>query len=113
MSALTEAERAQLKEVIEARIRETQSDIVTLLETVKPISPDNAIGRLSRMDAIASKGVNEELLRQAKQRLRLLELALERADTSAFGSCTRCGESIAFGRMMIMPESTRCARCAV
>lgn len=112
MSALTDEERTQLKVLLQARIRETHSDIATLLEAVKPISPDNAIGRISRMDAIASKGVNEELLRQARQRLRLLERALERADTSAFGSCTLCGGKIPYGRMMIMPESTRCAQCA-
>jgi len=113
MSALTDEERTQLKELLQTRIRDTQTDIASLLESVKPISPDNAIGRLSRMDAIASKGVNEELLRQARQRLRLLERALERVDTPAFGTCTRCGNDIPFGRLLIMPESTRCARCAV
>ena len=113
MSALTDAERTQLKELLRERIRETQSDITDLMETVKPISPDSAIGRLSRMDAIASKEVNEELLRQARQRLRQLERALQRADTPAFGICSHCGKAIPLGRLMVMPESTRCARCIV
>ena len=35
-------------------------------EITKPIAPENAIGRISRMDAINNKSVTEAALRQAK-----------------------------------------------
>lgn len=111
MHALTAEERQQLKELIERRIEDAQDDIVSLDEATQPIEPDNAIGRLSRMDAIASKGVNEELLRKTRARLAMLERALQRIDLAQFGSCAVCGEAIPLGRLMAMPESTRCAKC--
>ncbi|MBR9976560.1 MAG: TraR/DksA C4-type zinc finger protein [Bacteroidetes bacterium] len=113
MSGLTTEEREQLREALISRRDETKQDIETLTEAVQPIAPDNAIGRLSRMDAISSKGVNEELLRQAKERLRLIERALQNIDHPRIGTCTRCGRHIPFGRLLIMPESTRCASCSV
>ena len=111
MSTLAPDERNALKILIEARIADLHEDIASLKEAVKPIAPDCAIGRLSRMDAINSKSVNEELLRTSQRRLQLLERALQRADSPQFGLCTRCGKPIPFGRLEIMPESIRCAGC--
>ncbi len=111
MSALSLDERQALKALLESKIVELKEDIVSLREAVKPIAPDSAIGRLSRMDAINSKSVNEELLRSSERRLQLLERALQRADSPQFGLCTRCGKPIPLGRLEVMPESTRCAGC--
>ena len=105
---LSEQEKHVLHEAIVNGIRDIRDDIASLEEAVQPISPDNAIGRVSRMDAISSKSVNEELLRQAKQRLGQLEQALQRIDGADYGVCTRCGIVIPVGRLLAMPESTRC-----
>lgn len=111
MDQLSAEQRETLRALLTAKIDELRTDIASLEEAVKPIAPDCAIGRLSRMEAINSKSVNEELLRSARRRLQLVERALQRADHPQFGLCTRCGRPIPFGRLEIMPESTRCAGC--
>ena len=55
-----------LQQKIIDHIEKEQEKICTLKELTKPISPENAIGRISRMDAINNKSVNEAALRQPK-----------------------------------------------
>jgi DnaK suppressor protein len=109
---MTDAERAQLREKIRESIMQTERDIVDLTELTKPIEPENAIGRISRMDAINNKSVNEAALRQATAKLEKLRVALEKCDDVSFGTCTRCGASIQMGRLLFMPESALCMKCA-
>lgn len=109
---MTDAERGQLRENIRESIAQTERDIVDLLELTKPIEPENAIGRISRMDAINNKSVNEAALRQATAKLEKLKVALEKCADANFGSCTRCGADIQMGRLLFMPESVLCMKCA-
>ena len=81
-------------------------------ELTKPIPPSEAIGRVSRMDAINNRSVNEAALRQLEQELAALEKALSRMRDEKFGKCMQCGEDIPTGRLMLMPGATRCVRCA-
>lgn len=97
---------------IHAEIEKTQLEITELKELTKPISPENAIGRVSRMDAINNKSINENRLRTAENKLRKLNHALANSQEEAFGSCSRCGGDIQLGRLMLLPESSFCVRCA-
>ena len=59
-------EKSQLKSLakrIKEEIKCTQEKIDTYSNLCKPISPENAIGRVSRMDAINNKSVVEAALR--------------------------------------------------
>ncbi len=78
----------------------------------KPIAPDNAIGRLSRMDAIGNLSINQATLADNRRKLTLLHKALGRVDDSEFGICVDCGEPIPVGRILIMPETNLCVHCA-
>lgn len=89
-----------------------EAKIADLKELTKPITPDCAIGRVSRMDAINNKSVNESALRAAETRLRNIEISLEKSEESDFGKCRQCGYDIPVGRLLVMPGSTRCVRCA-
>jgi RNA polymerase-binding transcription factor len=103
---------AFFKDKINAEISILQVKILDLKEITKPIPPENAIGRISRMDAINNRSVNEATLRTAENKLIKLEMALEKTKESQFGVCIRCGQKIPEGRLMIMPESTKCVNCA-
>ena len=57
------------------------------MEITSPISPENAIGRISRMDAINNKTINDRTLRKAEEKLKKLRLALYRINDPKFGKC--------------------------
>jgi len=105
-------DRKEFKAVILEEIESQKSQIESLLKSVKPIAPDNAIGRLTRMEAIGNKGVSEASLNSAQRKLARLEAALSKIENPEFGVCTRCSSFIPKGRMLLMPESVTCVACA-
>ena len=105
-------ERAILKEKIIETLEQTTREVKDLEELTKPIGPENSIGRVSRMDAINNKSVAEAALRSTRKKLRSLQIALSRIDNEAFGICELCKRPFPPARLMYMPESTRCVRCA-
>ncbi len=105
-------ERQTLKKKIIETIAKTEEHLRQLEEMTQPIGPENAIGRVSRMDAINNKSVSEASLRSTRRKLSSLQLALSKVDNPDFGLCTHCKQPIPSARLMFMPESTRCVRCA-
>ena len=109
---MNKQERNKAKESIKKSIQETQKGISNLKELTKPISPENAIGRVSRMDAINNKSVNEAALRNTISKLAMLESAIQRINQVDFGLCIRCKNQIPIQRILLMPQSSRCVHCA-
>lgn len=109
---LSKQEKHKIKEIVIKNIESAESDIIELTEVTKPVAPDNSIGRISRMDAINNKSVNEAALRKTQVRLKKLRNVLEDIDKPTFGKCTRCGNPIPFGRLEFMPESKKCVKCS-
>jgi DnaK suppressor protein len=105
-------EREQIRQKIEAEIRSTRDLVIRYRELSKPIPPENAIGRISRMDAINNRTVNESALKKAETKLRNLEVALSKIDDPDFGKCIKCKQPIPLGRILLMPHSIRCVYCA-
>jgi len=77
------------------------------------ISPDVAIGRLSRLDSMQMQEIAKDAERRREDRVALLEMALERIDLGTYGKCDSCQGSIPFERLKITPEANRCGNCAV
>ena len=109
---MTDKERDGLRDIITEQISSTQEELKILIEMTRPVSPDNAIGRISRMDAINNKSVTEAALRQAENKLKLLEQAFDKVGKKNFGVCVKCRQSIPLGRILLMPESNTCVNCA-
>ncbi|PWN05539.1 TraR/DksA family transcriptional regulator [Rhodohalobacter mucosus] len=109
---MTPDEHAEIKRIINDHKANIQDEIIELIELTKSVSLDASIGRLSRMDAINNKAINEKALRDKKQILKKLERAHERAENGETGTCLRCGGEIPFGRLKIMPYTTKCVKCA-
>ena len=104
------------KEEIKSRIKEelalTEVSIKKYKELTKPIAPDCAIGRVSRMDAINNKSVNQLALRNSETKLSNLKIALSKIDDSDFGICIRCNKPIPLGRILLMPQVITCVNCS-
>ena len=109
---MNSSQKKYFKENIASEINKLEGKISELKDLTKPIALENPIGRISRMDAINNKSVNEAALRTAEGKLSKLQLALQKVDNKDFGLCIRCGQEIPEGRLMIMPESVKCVRCA-
>lgn len=102
----------EIKVKILQEIDKTEKQVAQYREKIKPVAPDNAIGRISRMDAIINKSVGEASLTQAENRLKSLQRALSHLSSPDFGICIQCGDPIPAGRMLIMPETRLCVHCA-
>ncbi len=105
-------ESDDIKQIIEEEIVKTRKLIEEYRELTKPIAPDVAIGRLTRMDAINNKSVNDASLRQAENKLKNLEMVLSKHGTPDFGKCMKCKTQIPVQRILFRPESLLCVNCA-
>jgi DnaK suppressor protein len=104
--------KEEIKKIILDETVKTEKLIIEYQEMTKPVAPDVAIGRISRMDAINNKAVTEMALRQAKEKLTKLKQVLLKVDSIDFGICKKCKTQIPLGRILIKPESLFCVNCA-
>ena len=80
-------ELKNIEVIIQEEILKTEASITSLKELTKPIAPENAIGRVSRMDAINNKSVNEAAIRKAEQKLKNLLITKSNLYDPEFGIC--------------------------
>jgi DnaK suppressor protein len=109
---LSDKEKLDIRNRIKEKMSNIDLRIVEYRELTKPIPPSVAIGRISRMDAINNRSVNEAALRQLETQRKGLESAISRLNDDKFGRCVRCGELIPVGRIIIMPGATKCVSCS-
>ena len=101
-----------IKKRIEEEITSTTELIKKYRELTKPIAPENAIGRVSRMDAINNKSVNDLALKNAEIKLNNLKVALTNINDPDFGICVRGKKPIPMGSVLLMPQAITCVNCA-
>ena len=105
-------DKAEIKKRVDEEIAKTEDAIQRYKEMAEPVSPDNAIGRVSRMDAIVNNSVTEAALRQAERQLTKLKLMESKMEEADFGLCSRCKNPIPIQRLILMPQSSLCVPCA-
>ncbi|RPG58444.1 MAG: TraR/DksA family transcriptional regulator [Flavobacteriales bacterium TMED191] len=109
---MNKSELEKIKHKISLELQNTIQSIRKYKKLTQPISPENAIGRVSRMDAINNKSVVEAALRKSEEKLKKLKMVKKNISNKDFGICIRCKTQIPIGRLMIIPESTKCVNCA-
>jgi len=105
-------QKEQFRKQILDDIAALKDVVAGLRDKTKPVAPDNAIGRLTRMDAINSKSMYEASLNKALEKIQLLNQTLQRIDQPGFGICSGCQQAIPVERILLVPESIKCVRCA-
>ena len=108
---MEQKEKEQVKEYLLKEKSKLNERLAELKELTKPIEPDCAIGRVSRMDAINNKSINEAALRKVEDKLKKIDISMEHINDADFGNCIGCGDPIPIQRLLIMPGSL-CVRCA-
>ncbi len=108
---MTTEELKEIMEIIRNEIHKLTQKISELKEFTAPVSPDNAIGRISRMDAINNKSIVEASQRNLQSRLDQLHNISQVVNEKDYGLCIKCHKSIAIERLRIRPEIRLCASC--
>lgn len=103
-------------EALAADLRALQAELVAHLaetaDTSRPVTLDQqAIGRVSRIDAIQQQQMAVAARQRAETRLALVKQALAAVDEDRYGECRRCEEPIGYRRLKARPESPICLRC--
>jgi DnaK suppressor protein len=101
----------EIKEKIHQKISEIESELLLLREQTEPQGLDSAIGRISRMDYINNRSINEAQIKKNEAKLKGLHNWLGMLGTSDFGKCIRCGQEININRLLFIPESNHCINC--
>jgi len=102
----------QIKDLINTAIAKTEKRITEYEDMTQPVAPDDAIGRVSRMDAINNKSVTESALRKQQDKLQSLKYLITKVDSPEFGLCLKCKQPIQIERILYRPESRHCIQCA-
>jgi DnaK suppressor protein len=102
MVDLTDQQREVLRRQLLAMRVALQERSQAARENARPVSPDPAIGRLTRMDAI-----QQQQMALGQQ----INTALRRLGQDRYGLCLRCHEAIGFERLKARPTTTLCREC--
>ena len=105
-------ELIELEVLITEEIEKLQQRSDESAEEREAVSPDVAVGRLSRLDAMQNIEIAKEGERRRQERLPRLEYALDLIDMGEYGKCERCQNWIPFARLKEQPETLLCASCA-
>ena len=108
---MTNKEVHELKDIILTKIKKIEDSFPYLTEETKAIEPSVSLGRLTRMEAINEKGINEYVLAQNRQSLQKLNNALDRMEKGTYGMCMKCKQEIPIGRLQLIPEAVVCVAC--
>ncbi len=110
------------EELTEEQIEELHHDLLSLgdqlekeqaqaADSTKAVAPDDAIGRLTRMDAMQQQGMAIEQRRRREVRLLQVTAALAAIESEEYGVCRQCQEPIGYQRLKAKPESPFCMPC--
>lgn len=108
---MTSQQKQKIKDKILEDLSSLESEIKDLEEKLKPIEPDCCLGDL-RIEMMNEQDVFEKILREAEVRKRKLKHALSKINEDDYGLCQECDEEIAYERLLILPESLYCIKCA-
>ena len=108
---MTEEALMNMKALIQQRIKELESSLGYLKDETKVIAPSISLGRLTRMDALGTKAVNEHVLSLNRADLVRMGNALARIENGTYGICIGCGKDIPMGRLQHVPEALMCVPC--
>jgi DnaK suppressor protein len=94
---------------LDAQIRAAEAETSSEREPVE--LDQQAVGRLSRMDALQVQAMAQETSRRRKMQLRRITAALARIGEGEFGYCLECGEEIAVRRLELDLTAPLCINC--
>lgn len=111
MNELSQRQLAELHQVLLGLREELCQLLENSSDSARPVSLDEPIGRLSRMDAMQQQSMAQANRRTVQTRLARIEAALRRHTGSVYGPCMECEEEIGYARLKAQPEAPFCISC--
>lgn len=111
MAESPEERKSRQRAFLDALIEKVRGQLDDTDGISAPVKPDNAIGRLSRLDAMQQQQMQLAIRRQRQEYLERLKSALRLVDKGRFGTCRICGDDIPEDRLEIVPDTEMCTAC--
>jgi DnaK suppressor protein len=111
MSELNTQQHEELHQALLVLREELRQQLEDSSDGAQPVSLDEPIGRLSRMDAMQQQSMVQANRRTAQTRLTRIEAALRRHGSEEYGLCVGCEEEIGYARLKAQPEAPFCIDC--
>ena len=109
---LTDEEIAAFRTRLEAALAALAEEEALGRDVQKVVTLDQqAVGRLSRMDALQNQAMAVAQAGRRSGEERMLRAALDRIATGEFGYCTECGDEIGIRRLAVDTALPRCLSC--
>lgn len=110
---LNEATTHRFRALILSRLEELEAEDSLGRAGQSVVSLDQqAVGRLSRQDALLSQSMAKATQARRDAQRRRLHAAIARLEDGEFGYCEDCGEEISPKRLELDPTVPRCISCA-
>jgi DnaK suppressor protein len=101
-----------LQELLASELPRVKENIVSLRAGSGPVAPDDAIGRLSRLEALSARNLCGAKLQAARSRLVQLERALAASEGGDVRLLPGMRRAHSPGRLRLLPETCFCVVCA-
>jgi DnaK suppressor protein len=112
MENLSKAQLRQLSELLLTHKSQLEQLLGGQQLQAQPVILDQqAVGRVSRIDAIQCQEMAKANKRHTEQHLKAIDDALRRLADENYGFCEGCGQPIAAARLKIKPEAELCISC--
>lgn len=111
MDELTDEQIDELRAALEALRDELSAALDQARDGTKPVSLDQPIGRVSRVDALQQQQMAQANRRNVELRLAQVRQALAAVESGEYGYCRKCEEPIGYGRLRSRPEAPFCVEC--
>ncbi len=100
------------KTILTQRLADLDADDAAGAAGQKTVTLDQqAVGRLSRMDALQNQAMAQAQARRRHGERQRIIAALQRIETDDFGYCLDCGDAIAPARLSADPAIALCTDC--
>jgi len=113
MSVMNTAQSAEFSALIHQRLADLETENKLGKDSQSVVELDQqAVGRLSRMDALQNQAMAVAQQNRRDIQTRRLNAALIRLEEGEYGYCEDCGEDIALKRLELDPAASKCISCA-
>ncbi|WP_353390306.1 TraR/DksA C4-type zinc finger protein [Ruegeria sp. HU-ET01832] len=110
---MNDSELAHFSALILARLDELANSTASGKSAQAVVELDQqAVGRLSRMDALQNQAMAKAHQASRDLERRRLTAALNRIRDGEYGFCEDCGEEVPVGRLKLDLAATKCVSCA-